>query len=225
MNRIPEPELMDSPPQVDAYDGADFAEPNRFFTDILLERFGSRLEKTGHMVDLGCGPGNISIRLARLLPGWQITGLDAGPNMLDRAGTRVREEGLEDRIRLVHAHLPEMPGDLRDFDLVISNSLLHHLPDPMVLWHSITRLARPGGLVQVMDLQRPDSPEIARELVSEHAGNEPEILQEDFYNSLRAAWTIDEVGDQLARAGLDGLSIRSFTSRHWLVQGTIGSRT
>ncbi len=221
MKRIPEPELMDSPEQVDAYAGADFDEPNRLFTETLLMQFGADLPESANLLDLGCGPGDICVRLARALPGWRLTGLDAGPNMLERARKRIKAEGLEDRIELVLARLPDHGLSGRGHTMIVSNSLLHHLPDPMSLWKSLPELAGPETRVQIMDLMRPESASAARALVKTHAAGEPDILREDFHNSLLAAWRPGEVREQLREAGIKGLEVFDFTSRHWIARGTI----
>ena len=216
MQRVPEPELMDAPEQARAYAEADFSEPNTLFVDQAL----SHLDSTGggRLVDLGCGPGDICLRFARALPEWYIVGLDAGPNMLTIARAALEASELRDRVEFVQAYLPDHPLNGR-FDAVVSNSLLHHLPDPMTLWQTVATLAAPGAFVQVMDLHRPADLEVARNLVDEHAAGEPEVLRQDFHNSLLAAWTVDEVASQLEQAEIGGLLISRPTERHWLVQG------
>ncbi|MFP4209293.1 MAG: class I SAM-dependent methyltransferase [Wenzhouxiangella sp.] len=218
MDRIPEPELMDEPAQARAYAEADFAEPNSLFTTAVAERLAG--QPPGRLVDLGCGPGDICLRLARALPGWRIVGLDAGPNMLALADLAVAATDCAERIELVCARLPEH-GLQGPFEAVVSNSLLHHLPDPMTLWQTIGELAGPGSYVQIMDLHRPDSIARARWLVDEHAAGAPEILRQDFYNSLLAAWTIEEVRSQYERAGLDFLRLSRPTERHWMASGLV----
>lgn len=220
MKRRPEPELMDSEAQTLAYAEADFNESNSLFVERFLARFG-RLRAGGRMADLGCGPGDITVRLARALPGWEITGLDAGPNMLRHAERRLASEQLSGRVSFRLSHLPDpsLPGAA--WDAIVSNSLLHHLPRPAVLWESIARLAAPGAAVQVMDLMRPASTTRARRLVERYAGDAPGVLQEDFYNSLLAAYTPDEVSKQLIQAGLDCLETESASDRHWIVSGTL----
>ena len=218
MQRIPEPELMDAPEQARAYAEADFAEPNQLFSTAVAEQLAGT--DPGKLIDLGCGPGDIPIRLAGALPGWSIIGLDAGPNMLALARQAVSAANLQDRIELVLALLPEHGMDQR-FDAVVSNSLLHHLPDPMSLWHSVADLTRPGGYVQIMDLHRPDSTARARWLVDEHAAGAPEILRQDFYNSLLAAWTIEEVRQQFEAGGLHELRLSRPTERHWMASGFV----
>ncbi|QOC23648.1 class I SAM-dependent methyltransferase [Wenzhouxiangella sp. AB-CW3] len=216
MKRVPEPELMDAPAQARAYAEADFSEPNNLFVELALSHLDTRAG--GRLLDLGCGPGDICLRFARALPRWNIAGLDAGPNMLALARQALRSSGLEQRVEFVQSRLPDHPFS-GQFDAVVSNSLLHHLPDPMSLWQSIARLTRPGGFVQVMDLHRPADRKTASELVEVHAAGEPEVLQKDFHNSLLAAWTGEEVALQLRQAGLDSLELTRPSDRHWLVQG------
>lgn len=218
MKRRPEPELMDSEDQTRAYAEADFNESNSLFTGRFLERFDD-LPASGRLVDLGCGPGDITLRLARGLPGWSVLGLDAGENMLQRARERLAGDEAAGRISYRLAHLPDDSLPAGAWDAVVSNSLLHHLPDPMTLWQAVRQLGAPGAAVLVMDLFRPDSEDAAGRLVDRYAADAPEILREDFYNSLLAAYTAEEVAGQLIRAGLDRLKIETASDRHWIVSG------
>lgn len=220
MKRIPEPELMDSEAQTQAYADADFADSNTLFVETFLARIPD-LPGTGKLVDLGCGPADICVRLARALPGWSITGLDAGPNMLRQASRAVSAAGLEEVILLHLSHLPDTGLPERSFDAVISNSLLHHLPSPKILWDSVHRLARPGAAVAVMDLARPDSPQAAAAIVQQYASEAPDILREDFYNSLLAAYTVEEIARQLEESGLGSLGVERPSDRHWMVSGRL----
>ena len=89
-----------------------------------------------------------------------------------------------------------------------------------MLWTEITRLGRPGAAVYVMDLVRPDTVEAAEAMVKDGAGSEDPILQRDFYNSLLAAFTMDEVRAQVAAARLD-LTVGPIGVRHMLIRGVI----
>ena len=82
-------------------------------------------------------------------------------------------------------------------------------------------MAKPGACVLVMDLLRPDSPEAAQALVYQYAGNEDPILKRDFYNSLLAAFTEDDVAAQLAEMNLSRLLIDVPDDRHWVVGGIL----
>lgn len=221
--RTPEPELMDSEAQVDAYASADFSASNQWFVDRLVERLVERFQPRpgrGRLVDLGCGPGDICLRLAHALPDWRIEGVDAGANMLNTARRAVAQAGLENRIQLRLARLPDPALGSQGFECVVSNSLLHHLPDPDTLWQAVRQLAAPGAWIQVMDLDRPETAEQADALVEMHSGDEPEVLKADFRNSLHAAWRVDEVRGQLQRAGLS-LDCEKVSDRHWLVSGRL----
>ena len=211
---------MDSEAQTLAYAEADFNESNSLFTEWFLARF-SELPANGRMADLGCGPGDITIRLALALPGWTVTGLDAGPNMLSHARRRLAAAGLARRVDFQLTYLPDPSLPAGAWDAVVSNSLLHHLPNPRVLWESVARLGAAGAAVQVMDLMRPSNPQEAQQLVDSYAADAPDILREDFYNSLLAAYRPEEVSEQLAQAGLDYLTIEAASDRHWIVSGTL----
>ena len=221
MKRRPEPELMDSEAQTLAYAEADFNEANGLFTATFRERFAC-LPANGCMVDLGCGPGDITFRMACALPGWTVTGIDAGENMLKRARERLDQEPMNDRVSFRLAYLPDPSLPAGAWDAVISNSLLHHLPNPQVMWDSVLALAAPGAAVQVMDLMRPETESDAGRLVDLYAEGAPGILRDDFYNSLLAAYTELEVSEQLLEAGLDRIRVEAASDRHWIASGTVG---
>ena len=103
---------------------------------------------------------------------------------------------------------------------MLSKDLLHHLPDPQVLWREIKRLGRAGAAVYVMDPVRPESEAAPQAMVEEGAGSEDPILQRDFYNSLLAAFTPDDVREQLRDAGLE-LTVALTGVRHMLVKGML----
>ena len=218
MQRIPEPELMDGAAQALAYAQADFSAPH----DQLVAELGDRFPEesfAGTILDLGCGPADVSIRVARAYPAASIHGVDGAQAMLDQGELAIGRAELGDRVTLHRAYLPDEPPPRDRYDAVISNSLLHHLAEPSVLWRSIVRYAAPGAPVFVMDLYRPESRERALELVETHAAGEPEVLRTDFLNSLLAAYTIAEVRAQLTDAGLGRLTVEATTDRHFVVYG------
>jgi len=105
------------------------------------------------------------------------------------------------------------------YNIIISNSLLHHLPDPVVLWQTVKAFAAPEALIFIMDLKRPESVAAAAYLREKYAKQEPEVLQRDFYNSLLAAFEPEEIQVQLRDEGLAGLSVRSVSDRHVIISG------
>ena len=221
MIRIPEPELMDDEAQALAYVNADFEVPHSHFIELFQSQWPAE-NIVGEVIDLGCGPADISIRFAKAFPDTSVLGVDGAQAMLSHGVTRIQNEGLQERITLEHCLLPNTDLPFQYFQMVISNSLLHHLHEPQVLWQSIKQCAAPGARVFVMDLMRPDSEAIATQMMRDYVSDEPEILQHDFYHSLLAAFTIDEVRAQLQQAGLQGLEVKAISDRHLLIAGEMG---
>jgi SAM-dependent methyltransferase len=218
MKRIPEPELMDTAAQALAYANADFSAPHNRFVRLFCRAFPG-FHARGSVLDLGCGPGDVAIRFARRFPGARVLGVDGSSAML-RCGRRslAKAPDVAGRVRLRYGLLP---GARRGgpFPWIISNSLLHHLHDPMVLWTSIARLAAPRARVFIVDLRRPPDRATARRLTRKYAAGEPEVLRRDFHNSLLAAFTPDEIRAQLHAAGLRQFRVRSVSDRHVAIWG------
>lgn len=222
--RVPEPELMEDPEQAQAYSDADFAEAHDGIVADLLARFPEVVSNSSlRVVDLGCGPGDVTVRLARALPAANVTGIDAGPTMLRLARARIIREGLEQRVRVVEARVDAaLPAGVGPVGLVTSNSLLHHMREPLDLWRSAQVLAGPGAAVHVADLCRPRDTDDVDALLHREAGDAPPVLREDFRRSLMAAYRPAEVAAQLHAVGLDGhLRVEEVSDRHLVVWGRL----
>ncbi|MBM4138669.1 MAG: class I SAM-dependent methyltransferase [Nitrospira sp.] len=218
MDRILEPELMDDPAQADAYAATDFSVENQGFVERFKEYFPEFSQ--GAVLDLGCGPADIPIRFAMRYPACRVIGVDASAPMIQLGEQAVKQAGLADRVTLRCERYEAVAG-ARIADAVMSNSLLHHLPNPLQFWQKVRQLVRPGAPVLVMDLLRPESPEAAQAIVDRYAAGAPDILRRDFYNSLLAAFTEDQITTQLARMNLTRLLIDIPDDRHWVVGGII----
>ena len=220
MQRIPEAELMDEPEQALAYAKADFSEPHNHFVALFRERFADA-RPGDRVLDIGCGPGDICRRFARAFPECHIHAVDASESMLALARAETEAQSLDGCIEYFPAYLPNAQLPLQSYDILISNSLLHHLNDPATLWRSLVEYGQPGSLVFVMDLLRPDSRAQAEQLLKTYAANEAEVLQKDFFNSLLAAYRPDEVMLQLKQQGIDQLEIEVVSDRHFIVFGRL----
>ncbi|MFT3786189.1 MAG: class I SAM-dependent methyltransferase [Tepidisphaeraceae bacterium] len=222
MDRVLEPELMDLPDEVDAYARANFADVNRRFVERLLEVTAHVPEQAdAHIraIDLGCGPGDITLRLATAREFWNVCGVDASTTMIDRARAETRTRHLAN-LTFEVANIKEA-HKLGTADVVCSNSMLHHLPDPMVMWQAVKRILVKGGTLFIRDLARPETPQVAQALVDLHAAGESKLLRDEFYRSFLAAFTVDEVKTQLRDAGLGHLSVRMSSDRHMDIYGQI----
>ncbi len=220
MQRQSEPELMDAAEQAAAYAQADFSVPHQFLVDQLA-RLAPDLPTTAQVMDLGCGPADVTARFAQAYPGWQIDGVDGAPAMLAFGRAHVAAAGLAARVRLHQAVLPNDPLPGGGYQVILSNSLLHHLHAPQVLWQAVRAAAAPGAAVYVTDLRRPADEGKLRQLVDTYSAPEPAVLRRDFEASLRAAFTVREVRAQLAAAGLAGLRVTPLTDRHLAVFGCL----
>ena len=210
---------MLSEEQARAYAEADFSAPHQMFVELFRQRFGPELQ--GVVLDLGCGPADITVRFAKAYPKCELHGVDGSPAMLKYGARRLEQEGLTHRIKLILGKIPEVSLPQAFYDAVIVNSLLHHLPRPAVLWETIKRVGRSGAPVFVMDLLRPESKEAAQKLVTRYAASEPEVLKKDFYHSLLAAFRPEEVRAQLEEAGLSHFQLEVVTDRHFIVYGRL----
>ena len=213
MQRIPEPEIMDIPERAQAYADADFHKVNEAFVERLLELAGEL--PSARALDLGTGPGAMSLRIADQRPGWRIVGLDASMPMLRLGQAARRGISRAPAVRFVLADAKRTPFADDSFDVIFSNSILHHVDDPVAFWKEAARVAKPGALLFVRDLLRPDSPEAAHDLVETYAAAEHPLLREDFYNSLLAAYTIEEVRDQIQIEGIQTPNVTQCSDRHF----------
>jgi ubiquinone/menaquinone biosynthesis C-methylase UbiE len=217
MERVLEPELMEDVQQALAYARADFSTSNQWYVHQLLADYPGDLHTA---LDIGCGPGDVMLRLAAAAPNLHITAVDGSAPMIELARKAARAAKLESRITFLQSRIPGLPLAHRSFDAILSKDLLHHLPDPLVLWKEARRLGKPGAVVYVMDLVRPASARAARTIVETIAGDEHPILKDDFYASLCAAFTLDEVHAQLEQAQLP-LSAAAVSERHMLIKGVL----
>jgi ubiquinone/menaquinone biosynthesis C-methylase UbiE len=216
MLRILEPELKDSD-QARAYARTDFSASNQFFVDELLRDYSDALR---NVIDIGCGPCDAMLRLASARPHIRITAIDGSAAMIQLALEAVRGAGHEGRISPLQGYIPGLPFDEGSFDGILSKYLLHHLPDPMVLWNEARRLGKAGAVICVMDFIRPATPARAQQLVETVTPDEHPILKEDFFNSLCAAFTIEEAKSQLEEAGLL-LEVAQISGLHMLIKGIL----
>ena len=218
MKRQPEPELMDIDTEAEAYAVADFDDVNEVFVARLLDVVGPR--ECALAVDLGTGPGDIPLRVLRQRPKWQVVAGDAAFPML-RFGREAEKRGRRCSVLWLQADAKVLPLREDCFDVVFSNSILHHITDVAPFWAGVKRVAKPGAILFLRDLFRPETPEAARSIVDKYAAEESDLLQEEFYRSLLSAYTPDEIRAQLARAGLSGLEVGPVTDRHLDIFGRL----
>lgn len=211
LQRVLEPEAMDSEEEARDYDAMDHSEVNRVFASDFLRIWNGE----NPILDVGTGTAQIPIELCRQSPSARVVALDLAWHMLELGKKNVARARLADRIDLRHGDAKRMPFADESFAAVISNSIIHHIPEPAVVIREIVRVVRAGGVIFVRDLLRPQSEEELERLVTRYAGDANAHQQKLFADSLRAALTLDEMRALVARAGCGLGEIRQTTDRHW----------
>ncbi|UUO06873.1 class I SAM-dependent methyltransferase [Blastopirellula sp. J2-11] len=216
--RILEDEVMDNPQEAAAYDAMDHSAVNAQFVEDLCTTFPLDPPTTDgshhDVLDVGTGTALIPIAICQKLPMARVMAIDMSTAMLTLAKANVDMDGMLDRIQLAHIDAADTGYENEMFDLVISNSIVHHLENPLPTLQEIVRVARPQGMIFVRDLLRPQSEEELKLLVETYGGiNETE--RRLFGDSLRAALTIDEIRELITPLGFAPETVQVTSDRHW----------
>lgn len=203
--RLPEPEIMDDPEEVEAYASAA-AQAHLSRLDASFVEHAWQLVRqwpTGRGLDVGCGPGQILLQLAERLPGWEWIGVDRSPTMIGCAEQRLRQHGKSSsaRVILLVADGNCLPFADGVFDLVVCNSVLHHLEHPERVLAEMARVLRPAGAFLLRDLRRP-SRLVFPWHVRWHGRHYTGRMYALFRASVRAAYTEEELQELIARTAL-----------------------
>lgn len=204
--------------QAAAYAAADLSEVNEPIAGWFQTRF-SPLAPGARLLDIGCGTADITIRLVHAYSGITALGIDGSETMLSFGRDLVDKAGLTSRIVLEHRYFPDPSLDTPGFDAVIANNLLHHVVDATSFWRAVRRSARPGAPILVADLRRPPDADAVARLVEQYAWRARPPLRRDFQNSLHAAYTVEEVRQQLREAGLTDFAVEEAGSLHLAAWG------
>jgi ubiquinone/menaquinone biosynthesis C-methylase UbiE len=211
--RVLEPEPMDTPEEARDYDEMDHSTVNARFVGDFLEAHGPC--RGNEILDVGTGPGQIPIALCQADPRADVLAIDLSEAMLARARVRVHAAQLDARIRCVATDAKRTTFADGAFEGVISNSIVHHIPDPLAVLTEMARLVSPGGTLFVRDLARPDYRSELERLVAMYAGTESASARALFEASLHAALTVEEIRALVAGLGLPTKGVRMTSDRHW----------
>jgi ubiquinone/menaquinone biosynthesis C-methylase UbiE len=220
--RILEPEVMDSAQEALDYDQMDHTEVNRKFVEDLLAVGIDVPERLTDVLDLGTGTAQIPIQLCRQHSLCRVMAADAAVSMLELARYNVELAGMIERIQLTQVDAKSLPFDSGMFDVVMSNSIVHHIPQPLTMLQEAVRVTRQGGLLFFRDLLRPNTEAERQQLVQTYAGTANAYQQKMFADSLHAALTLLEVQALVTGLGFDISSVQQTSDRHWT---WIGRRT
>ncbi len=215
MERVLEPEVMDSLTEAIEYDAMEFTDVN---TDFASQAIALGPPEQGIVLDAGTGPGRIPVLICQMRSQWQIIAIDAAQSMLQIAAQHVQQANLQSSISLQLVDAKRLPYDDGHFDMIISNSLVHHLPDPLPFFREVSRVLKPNGGIFIRDLFRPADEETMNALV-DSIGVEYDAYQKKLFgDSLHAALTLDEVNELISQAGLVGVKVYQNSDRHWTAE-------
>lgn len=222
LKRTLEPEVMDSPQEAQEYNEMDHSEVNRRFVEELLGFAGSDLNsgstqnwELGDVLDLGTGTALIPIELCQQHEHCRVMAIDMAVSMLELARYNIEAKGLRERISLAQVDAKGMAYEDGMFDAVVSNSIIHHIPEPFVVLQEMVRVTSPGGLLFIRDLMRPDDLPTLDALVETYAGEESEYSRGLFRDSLHAALSLEEIREMIGTLGLEQDSVQPTSDRHW----------
>ena len=210
--RIHEPEVMDTPEDARDYDAMDHSAVNRAFVADFLSIVSN---VSGTILDVGTGTARIPIELARQSPHVQIVAIDLAEEMLTLARNNVVETGFGERIRIERANGRKLDYATASFAAVVSNSIIHHIPEPFDCLAEMVRVCGSGGRIFVRDLFRPNTLEELQHLVETYAGSANAHQRQLFSQSLHAALTLEEVQALVGRIGFAKECVQRTSDRHW----------
>jgi ubiquinone/menaquinone biosynthesis C-methylase UbiE len=219
IQRILEPEVMDSTAEAIAYDAMDFTEVNNAFAQSAI----ALGPKQGLILDAGTGTARIPITICEIqrslgVQQWQIIGIDLAASMLELGKHNIQQVGLTERIQLECVDAKQMPYPNAHFDMVISNSIVHHLSDPMPFFRELQRVLKPNGGIFLRDLTRPVDPETLHSLVDSIGAEYDADQKRLFRDSLHAAFTVEEIEELAITAGITDVKIYQSSDRHWTME-------
>ena len=211
LDRILEPEVMDTAEEARDYDAMDHSAVNDIFAANFLAAWTGR----NPVLDVGTGTALIPIEIARRSAAAELVAIDLAEHMLELARKNVVAAGLSGRIRIEKADAKRFIYPDQFFGAVISNSIIHHIPDPRFCFAEMHRVCAPGGTLFIRDLLRPPDRTTLDHLVETYAAGANDHQRKMFAESLHAALTLDEVRGMVAALGYSAESIKQTTDRHW----------
>lgn len=219
LKRIPEPEKM-TDEEENFYALADYSKPHDIFVQHVIHTVGEHAAIKA--ADLGCGPGDILLRLRKRVD-WDLWGIDKSTGMLQIAAVQAEKQLTLDQapINWLIADIKKTALPTHFFDVILCNSVLHHLSDPILFWREIKRLAKPNAFIFIRDLRRPTNANEADRLVAQHVGNESAVVQTHYRSSLQSAYTVAEIHQQFKDTSLHGLVVREWEDRYLDIYGQI----
>lgn len=130
--------------------------------DLVADAAAMTTPQAIHLLDVGCGAGNYTLKLLERLPALNVTLLDLSQPMLHRARSRTIEAGARE-VETVQADVRDVDLGAERFDIVLAAAVLHHLRSEgewAAVFEALHTALRPGGSLWVFDLVTHESPAV-----------------------------------------------------------------
>ncbi|TVM19215.1 hypothetical protein DPQ33_02315 [Oceanidesulfovibrio indonesiensis] len=173
------------------------------------------------LLDIGTGPGAIPLHFKAFRPKVTLTGLDVALPMLTKAQNLANR--LDRHAFFIQAEGERMPFADASFDVVTSFYAMHHMDDPGAMLAEVDRVLTPGGVFLLIDFRR----DMARaRFRAMNALWKTAFLLSPGRNgleeSVRSAWTTDEIRGILGTRSIRRFTIRAGGSELWITAGLQG---
>jgi ubiquinone/menaquinone biosynthesis C-methylase UbiE len=225
--RTLEVEVMDTEEEARDYDAMDHSAVNGRFCEDLLRFRGDALLGTApdaEVLDVGTGSARIPIELCSRVPSVRVIAIDLAEHMLTVARENIAKAGMQQRITLEKRDAKAAGWPDGKFAVTMSNTILHHIPDPSDLLREMWRLTAKGGTIFIRDLARPESVDRVKELVRTYGGD-PKAAADARQNalfeaSLHAGLTLEEIRERVRALGIAPEHVQMTSDRHWTLACT-----
>jgi len=124
---------------------------------LLYQKVVSRLKEfnpSGKLVDIGCGTGNLIVKIAEKYPGLELIGVDISSETLDYAKKRATRKKLDKKIEFKIGNVEDLPFPNNSVDIIVSTLSLHHWEDPTKAFKEIYRVVKENGSLLIFDFRR-----------------------------------------------------------------------
>ena len=161
--------------------------------DLITKAAALASPRASHVLDVGCGAGNYTLKLLHRLPDVDVTLVDLSESMLDRAVERIGALS-SGEITAIQGDIREIDLGVERFDIVLAAAVLHHLRDESE-WESVFRklydAIRPGGSFWVFDLVEHSLP-VIQELMWDRYGEYLVDFKDEAFRDLVYSYIIQE---------------------------------
>ncbi len=216
--RILEPEEMAGADEAAEYDAMDFGTTD----DLFVQRAVELARADCRIVDIGCGNAKIPLAIASRAPSAHICAVEMSREMLAVAVRhRARADAAAQRMSFVRGDAKQLPFAANSVDIIVSNSLIHHIPDPSFVFREIARVLKNSSnapRILIRDLVRPNDETELRALAEKYSAGWSPLQRRLYVDSLHAALSLEEVRAYATDAGLRGVHVQQITDRHWSLE-------